>query len=361
MRFRLGGSCFPPLLFYKIFTHRPVADIGTFCPRNYSAEAAVSAAALFNKPPPPAQAAPARQTQAYAPLRPAAPRHVEFESDFDIPEAYRRYVRPDGTIGLRSTVGWYRRHENNGWRPVNEVKMVDGEDELSRAKRSRPVFHYNPAARRQERARQRKLRRRAWMVALYRCAMRSSGSKTGMTLPGQQTWQNSCVRAVEVSLGACSALCPATACAVLGTHLIADCAGRTFRQLKQKREPGASRRSFWTAPQRKRCCSGVQGWTLTSIARLGQPLQPRLVARRLCPSMRLRACHLYRRMERLVRQWCRRWPRSSTQRKLAQSGPDPQVFWLMLDRIRQHGGLQRRLLLPVHPATKTVHKRSACK
>lgn len=30
VRFRLGGSSFPPLVFYKIFTHRPVTGTHSF-------------------------------------------------------------------------------------------------------------------------------------------------------------------------------------------------------------------------------------------------------------------------------------------------------------------------------------------
>ena len=32
----------------------------------------------------------------------------------------REYRKPDGTIGYRDERGWYRRKENNGWRPVAE-------------------------------------------------------------------------------------------------------------------------------------------------------------------------------------------------------------------------------------------------
>ena len=35
IRFRLGGQSFPPMLFYKIFTHRPISDICAYCPRDY--------------------------------------------------------------------------------------------------------------------------------------------------------------------------------------------------------------------------------------------------------------------------------------------------------------------------------------
>eukprot|EP00959_Pyramimonas_sp_CCMP1952_P253585 5298249-Pyramimonas_sp.AAC.1 len=35
LRFRLGGLTFPPIIYYKIFTHRPVTDICAFGPRDY--------------------------------------------------------------------------------------------------------------------------------------------------------------------------------------------------------------------------------------------------------------------------------------------------------------------------------------
>merc|ERR1719450_708842 len=38
VRFRLGGSRFPPSIYYKIFTHGAVCDLGSFAPRNYAAE-----------------------------------------------------------------------------------------------------------------------------------------------------------------------------------------------------------------------------------------------------------------------------------------------------------------------------------
>jgi hypothetical protein len=37
VRFRLGGSKFPPLIYYKIFSHGGVVDINAFAPRDYMA------------------------------------------------------------------------------------------------------------------------------------------------------------------------------------------------------------------------------------------------------------------------------------------------------------------------------------
>lgn len=52
-------------------------------------------------------------------------------------------------MGVRSTQGWYERHENNGWRPVAERVLLD-EDPTTTATRLKrqPLFHFNPAVRR---------------------------------------------------------------------------------------------------------------------------------------------------------------------------------------------------------------------
>ncbi len=41
VRFRLGGQVFPPTVYYKIFTHRALVDVGAFAPRDYMAKAAM--------------------------------------------------------------------------------------------------------------------------------------------------------------------------------------------------------------------------------------------------------------------------------------------------------------------------------
>ena len=38
VRFRLGGHAFPPSIYFKIYTHRPLCDINAFAPRDYSQE-----------------------------------------------------------------------------------------------------------------------------------------------------------------------------------------------------------------------------------------------------------------------------------------------------------------------------------
>jgi hypothetical protein len=33
-----GGCTFPPVIYYKIFTHRPVTDMCAFSPKDYTAQ-----------------------------------------------------------------------------------------------------------------------------------------------------------------------------------------------------------------------------------------------------------------------------------------------------------------------------------
>ncbi|GIL89786.1 hypothetical protein Vretimale_16577 [Volvox reticuliferus] len=217
VRFRLGGTVFPPLVFYKIFTHRPVADICAFGPRDYANEVRATPTDLHNNRP----AAPGTGLAAAPPgpilgLPPAAPasglrrgangaviggssaadggkrvkkKHVFQEEEFELDNSYREYIKPDGTIGYRSTKGWYERHENNGWRPVSERVLLDEDPvtTMTRLKRQ-PMFHYNPAVRREQRAKLIKQRKREWLRKMYAegtGGMRPAGSSMGDNLgPG---------------------------------------------------------------------------------------------------------------------------------------------------------------------------------
>lgn len=116
IRFRLGGERFPPSIYFKIFTHGAVCDMGSFAPRNYAAE------------------------------RLGAPRREE---------------------------DYYVRIENNGWRPL-VVRFQPGSkmrnrDEVEKATSKKAIknFHHSRIRRRQDVERQRKERTRAWMQKLY--------------------------------------------------------------------------------------------------------------------------------------------------------------------------------------------------
>lgn len=154
VRFRLGGTVFPPLVFYKIFTHRTVVDIGAFGPRDYANEVRMTPNEIHNRPAPgvggvafvsaqqalatnsgpgsgagSASQTPTRRgpgaAAAAAALTSAAgggggggassfgrgggtgkKKHTYREDDFELDCSFREYIKPDGTIGVRSTQGW---------------------------------------------------------------------------------------------------------------------------------------------------------------------------------------------------------------------------------------------------------------
>jgi hypothetical protein len=84
VRFRLGGERFPPLIYYKIYTHGPVCDVGSYAPRNYAKIKRDIKKEQIN----------ISQVNQMRPL-------TEEQLEAEINEA-----------------GWYVRQENNGWRPV---------------------------------------------------------------------------------------------------------------------------------------------------------------------------------------------------------------------------------------------------
>ena len=66
---------------------------------------------------------------------------------------------------IPSMEGWYRRWENNGWRPIAPRMFED--PEAAAEERKLPAFGPTLLVRRQEREAARRLRRRQWMAKLY--------------------------------------------------------------------------------------------------------------------------------------------------------------------------------------------------
>ncbi|XP_072307420.1 protein MFI [Eucyclogobius newberryi] len=116
IRFRLGGTTFPPSIFYKIFTYRPIADLCASSPRIY--------AKLPNR-----QSEPANETEA-------------------------------------AQAGRYQRSENNNWRlyrnmlvPKSESAECDDEKKVD--------FRYTKLQRRQDLVRWRKKKKIEWLKQMY--------------------------------------------------------------------------------------------------------------------------------------------------------------------------------------------------
>lgn len=84
LRFRLGGDRFPPLIYYKVYTHGPVCDIGSYAPRNYA----------------------------------KIKRNIKKEQ-LDMTQVNKAYPLTEEQLEAEiNDAGWYVRQENNGWRPV---------------------------------------------------------------------------------------------------------------------------------------------------------------------------------------------------------------------------------------------------
>ena len=73
--------------------------------------------------------------------------------------------------------GWYRRSENNGWRPVAGETLGDMD---TTARTSRPiVWHHDKLVRKQAAVQKRKERKREWMREMY--SLGKSGGSGGLT------------------------------------------------------------------------------------------------------------------------------------------------------------------------------------
>ena len=128
VRFRLGGALFPPAIYYKVYTHAPVTDVGAFAPRDYTSHLQPPPVVLHNH---------ARPGEGRAEMMAIAMEHD----------------------------GWYRRSENNGWRPVAGETLGDMD---TTARTSRPVvWHHDKLVRKEAAVRKRKERKREWMRQMY--------------------------------------------------------------------------------------------------------------------------------------------------------------------------------------------------
>ncbi|XP_043338890.1 protein MFI isoform X7 [Cervus canadensis] len=119
VRFRLGGVKFPPEIYYKIFTHRHIEDLCANSPRDYTK-------------------LPAKCTS-----------HIKSN---DLQE--------------EDYSGWYRRIENNGWRPVCETFWRPTENVIMGDKKE-SEFHFSKLKRRQDMEKKRKMRKIEWMQQMY--------------------------------------------------------------------------------------------------------------------------------------------------------------------------------------------------
>jgi len=129
IRFRLMGEKFPPSICYKIYTHRPVQDICSNSPKDYTSLKA---------------------------------KHKHAKSQ-------------NNRINLTNTAkcskaGWYERFENNGWRVVSSSQLQN--TNFSNNESYKAVkFHHNNLRRKQDIQLNRKRKKIEWMKKMYKNGM----------------------------------------------------------------------------------------------------------------------------------------------------------------------------------------------
>ena len=133
VRFRLGGVTFPPQIYYKIYVHAPLVDMNAFSPKDYFAMGVNG-------------------------------------SGVDPAEAMHN--RGGGEKRGKASEMWYRRVENNGWRPVSAA-AVEAAAEASAPPAPLPTekgqpFHFSRVKRQAALVAKRKQRRKEWLMKMYK-------------------------------------------------------------------------------------------------------------------------------------------------------------------------------------------------
>eukprot|EP00899_Mesostigma_viride_P027855 jgi/Mesvir1/8254/Mv12525-RA.1 len=166
IRFRLGGFTFPPMVYYKIFTSRPITDMNSFSPRDYFLQA----------------------QQQLKERRAKEKEQAATEKRGGMPATKRKVAPPTVTpkatlaeLDRKRTEGWYRRMENNGWRPaaMRIFQSTDPVEELTAKKPVPYVFHHSKIVRREEMEKLKKQKRRAWLRQMYQDGKQQQGQGGG--------------------------------------------------------------------------------------------------------------------------------------------------------------------------------------
>ncbi|KAF0715641.1 Aste57867_3268 [Aphanomyces stellatus] len=144
VRFRLGGSAFPPTIYYKIFTRGAVCDMNAFSPKDYTTARQIGPRNVNVRPTPPG---------------------VGVKKIIRVGNAYYGANQCGSNMA-----GWYRRWDNNGWRPVTSKVLAPTNDidpiTVATANRRRS-YHHLRVVRQQQVVQQRKEKKRQWMKTIY--------------------------------------------------------------------------------------------------------------------------------------------------------------------------------------------------
>eukprot|EP01006_Ploeotia_vitrea_P063566 TRINITY_DN85794_c0_g1_i1.p1 TRINITY_DN85794_c0_g1~~TRINITY_DN85794_c0_g1_i1.p1 ORF type:complete len:469 (+),score=39.07 TRINITY_DN85794_c0_g1_i1:69-1475(+) len=134
VRFRLGGDAFPPTIYYKLYTHGPVCDLGRLAPRDYT-------------------------------------------QDKHIPPKWR-HNKTHPSQHVVDVKKWYNRVECNEWRPITDKALretirsrVDIYTTMQQSDKAvftnDSPYHYSKLRKQEDVIKKAKKKKREWMVKLY--------------------------------------------------------------------------------------------------------------------------------------------------------------------------------------------------
>lgn len=186
VRFRLGGHIFPPKIYYKIFTHRPLCDLNAFAPRNYANESLADPTSLHLNPQ-------RRDQPAYKGVQ---DKYAVVSTHMRVGGAmYDANVTVDMS-GAGGTRDWYKREDHNFWRPISHEATDDpmfetpyksmsrnGESMFKSKKMKKAHYHFSRFKRQEDILREKKKKKREWMLKAY---IFSAGTK-GQGIGGEES------------------------------------------------------------------------------------------------------------------------------------------------------------------------------
>jgi len=153
VRFRLGGNVFPPKVYFKIFTHRPLCDVNAFAPRDYTLEKPLDPFLKHNK------------------SNSSLPPIVKSNNNIRVGTRYFGTILSTTAI---TTDNWYKREENNEWRPISnqifdDLDMVPSwaRESMNLSEEKKKPFHFSTLKRKDDIIKQKKRRKREWMMKAY--------------------------------------------------------------------------------------------------------------------------------------------------------------------------------------------------
>jgi len=102
LRLRLGGTEFPPSIFYRVYTVESICDINAFAPKNYDLALRYEGSAIMDS------------------CRSNRRKHIPLVVDGTISVGKKEFGAKV-SVGKEGTIGWYSRVENNNWREVSRT------------------------------------------------------------------------------------------------------------------------------------------------------------------------------------------------------------------------------------------------